>query len=152
LASPPDGSVVVVIGVRARVIAIYRADGEILGTAQAGVGPTHVVAGQADLFYVADTQGDAILTFAYTGRGIRQVARVGVPGTPYGLAFDDRRGRLYVTVTETNQLRSFRVNGAGLIPDQHWTTPRQPNSVAVDNGGRVYVAGAADGVIQVLQP
>ena len=153
LASSPDGSVIVVVGVRARRIAAYAADGETLGSTPAGVGPTHVVAGHANLFYVADTQGDAILVFAYHSRTIRQVGRVQVRTSPYGLAVDLRHGRLYATLPASNELQSFRIDGPRLIPDHRWPTPRQPNSVAADPAtGRVYVAGAADGDVQALQP
>lgn len=151
LASSPDGSTVVAVGVRARRIAAYRADGTLIGTAPAGIGPTHVVAGPGGVFYVVDTQGDAILTFKVGGRRIRQVGRAVVHDTPYGLALDSRRGLLWVTLTASNQLASFHIRGQHLMPDRRWATPRQPNSVVTDaDTGRVYVAGAADGVIQVL--
>jgi DNA-binding beta-propeller fold protein YncE len=153
LAATPDGSTVVVVGVRARRIAAYRADGETLATLPAGIGPTHVVGGSDGLLYVADTQGGAVLVFAFSGETIRQVSRIRVGGSPYGLATDTRHDRLYVTATASNQLLSFRIDGPRLIPDRRWPTPRQPNSVAADPGtGRIYVAGAADGVIQVLAP
>jgi DNA-binding beta-propeller fold protein YncE len=153
LAATPDGSTVVVVGVRARRIAAYRADGQTLASLPAGVGPTHVVAGSHGQFYVADTQGDAVLVFASSGETIHQVSRIRVGGAPYGLATDTQHDRLYVTTTASNQLLSFRIDGPRLIPDRRWPTPRQPNSVAADPAtGRVYVAGAADGVIQVLAP
>ena len=156
VASSPDGSVVVVVGVRGRRIAAYAADGRRLGETDCGVGPTHVRAGAAgsDVFYVADTQGDAILVFQTGPDGIRQVDRVRTEGeAPYGLAFDEARSRLYVTLTGTNQLRSYRVDGTGLVADRVWSTPRQPNDVAVDEvTGQVVVAGTADGVLQFIDP
>ena len=156
VASSPDGSVVVVVGVRGRRIAAYAPDGRRLGETDCGVGPTHVRAGAAGsgLFYVADTQGDAVLVFRAGPDGIRQVGRVRTDGdAPYGLAFDEARSRLYVTLTGTNQLRSYRVDGTTLVADQVWSTPRQPNDVAVDAAtGRVVVAGTADGVLQFIDP
>ena len=156
VASSADGSVVVVVGVRGRRIAAYAADGKRLGETDCGVGPTHVRAGAggSDLFYVADTQGDAILVFRAGPDGIRQVNRMPTEGdAPYGLAFDEARSRLYVTLTGTNQLRSYRVEGTDLVADRVWSTPRQPNDVAVDAAtGRVVVAGTADGVLQFIDP
>ena len=74
-------------------------------------------------------------------------------GAPYGLAVDPGRSRLYVTLTGTNELRSYRVEGTALVADRVWSTPRQPNDVAVDGGtGRVVVAGTADGVLQFIDP
>ena len=67
--------------------------------------------------------------------------------------FEDGLAELYATLTGANELQSFRIDGPGLIPDRRWPTPRQPNSVAADPAtGRVYVAGAADGDVQALQP
>ena len=84
---------------------------------------------------------------------MRQVERVSTGGAPYGLAVDAARQRLYVTLTGTNQLRSYRIDGPKLIADGSWATVRQPNDVAVDETtGRVVVAGTADGVLQFLDP
>jgi DNA-binding beta-propeller fold protein YncE len=156
VASSPDGSVVVVVGVRGRRIAAYTPDGRRLGETDCGVGPSHVRAGAAasGLFYVADTQGDAILVFHAGVDGVRQVGRVATDGdAPYGLAFDEARSRLYVTLTGSNRLRSYRANGTELVADREWSTPRQPNDVAVDAAtGRVVVAGTAEGVLQFIDP
>lgn len=152
VASAPDGSVVVVVGVRGRRIAAYAPDGRMLGSADCGVGPTHVRAGAGGLFYVADTQGGAVLIFQTRADGIRQVGSVSTGGgAPYGLAVDGARSRLYVTLTGTNQLRSYRIEGAKLTADRSWATVRQPNDVAVDSStGRVVVAGTGDGQLQFV--
>lgn len=154
LASAADGSVVVVVGVRERRIEAYAPDGRSLGSAACGVGPTHVRAGAGGLFYVADTQGGAVLIFRAGADGIRQVGQVSTGGgAPYGLAVDATRSRLYVTLSGSNQLRSFRVDGTALTADRTWATVRQPNDVVVDEAsGRVAVAGTADGRLQLLDP
>lgn len=154
LASAPDGSVVVVVGVRGRRIAAYAPDGRMLGSADCGVGPTHVRAGTGGLFYVADTQGGAVLVFQTGPDGIRQAGSVSTGGgAPYGLAVDLARSRLYVTLTGTNQLRSYRIDGSKLVADRSWATVRQPNDVAVDGAtGRVVVAGTGDGRLQFIDP
>jgi len=154
VASAPDGSVVAVVGVRGRRIKAFAADGRMLGETDSGVGPTHVRAGADGLFYVADTQGGAILIFRAGPEGIRQVGRESTGGgAPYGLAVDAARSRLYVTLTATNQLRSFRIKGDGLTADRSWASVRQPNDVAVDDvTGRVAVAGTADGLLQFIDP
>ena len=74
-------------------------------------------------------------------------------GAPYGLAVDATRSRLYVTLTATNELRSYRIDGTRLVADRSWSTVRQPNDVAVDAAtGRVVVAGTADSVLQFVDP
>ncbi len=154
VASSPDGSMVVVVGVRGRRIEAYAADGRSLGATACGVGPTHVRAGADGIFYVADTQGGAVLVFRAGPEGIRQVGQVGTDGgAPYGLAVDAERSLLYVSLTATNQLRSYRIEGETLVADREWSTVRQPNDVAVDAGtGRLVVAGTADGVLQLIDP
>jgi hypothetical protein len=149
-----NGEYVVVVGVRGREIEAYDPDGRPLGTAPAGVGPTHVRAGPAGLFYVADTQGNAVIVFRVTGGAPRQVGRVGTqPGTPYGLAIDGRRGLVYVTLTATSRLESFLIKGNGLVPAQTWPTVRQPNDVAVDTAtGLVFVAGRDGSQLELIRP
>jgi sugar lactone lactonase YvrE len=149
-----NGKVVVVVGVRGRRIEAYAPDGRPLGTARVGVGPTHVRAGPNGLFYVADTEGDAVIVFRVTSSGPQQVGDVPTePGTPYGIAIDARRGLVYVTLTATNRLESFRTSGDGLVPVQAWPTVRQPNDVAVDEAtGRVFVAGTDGDQLQVIDP
>jgi DNA-binding beta-propeller fold protein YncE len=149
-----NGEYVVVVGVRGRKIEAYDPDGRPLGTAPVGVGPTHVRASPAGLFYVTDTEGDAVIIFQVTRSGPRQVGDVGTePGTPYGIAIDGRRGLVYVTLTATNQLESFRIKGNGLVPAQTWPTVRQPNDVAVDAAtGMVFVAGSDGSQLQLIGP
>jgi len=92
-----NGEYVVVVGVRGRKIEAYDPNGRPLGTAPVGVGPTHVRASPAGLFYVVDTEGNAVIIFRVTRSGLRQVGDVGTePGTPYGIAIDGRRGLVYV--------------------------------------------------------
>lgn len=148
------GSFVLVVGVRGRRVEAYAADGRVLGTARAGVGPTHVQAGPDGLFYVVDTDGDAVLIFRVSATGVRPAGKVATEqGAPYGIAVDRRRGLLYLTLTATNQLESFRIAGSSLVPDQTWPTVRQPNSVAVDEvTGRVFIAGRTSNQLELIDP
>jgi DNA-binding beta-propeller fold protein YncE len=154
VAAARDGSVVVVVGVRGRRIEAYAPDGRPLGTAPVGVGPTHVRAAPNGLFYVADTEGDTVIGFQVTADGPHQVGSVRTEtGAPYGIAIDGRRGLVYVTLTATNRLESFRISGHGLVPDRIWPTVRQPNDVAVDEAtGQVFVAGTDDDQLQLIDP
>ena len=154
VAASADGSVVVVVGVRGRQIEAYGPDGHSLGTAACGVGPTHVRAGAGGLFYVADTQGGKVLVFQAGPAGVREVGSASTGGgAPYGLAVDTARNRLYVTLTGTNTLRSYRIDGRTLVADRTWPTVRQANDVIVDpTSGRVIVAGTAEGQLQFIVP
>lgn len=154
VAAARDGSAVVVVGVRGRRIEAYAPDGRPLGTAPVGVGPTHVRAAPNGLFYVADTEGDAVIVFRVTAAGPRQVGSARTQCcAPYGIAIDGRRGVVYLTLTASNQLESFRISGARLVPGRTWPTVRQPNDVAVDEAtGRVFVAGTAGDQLQLIDP
>lgn len=121
-----------------------------------GVKLTHAVGLSADLVAFADTDGGAILVERIDPQ-IAQVSRIEAPGSPYGLAYDARRARLYVTLTASNLMRVIDVADAakprvvGDVP-----TLEQPNSVAVDpSSGAVLIAGRGPGErgsLQIVSP
>ena len=95
-----------------------------------------------------------MVVFRVTAPGPRQVGSIHTRCcTPYGIAIDGRRGAVYVTLTATNQLESFRISGTTLMPGRTWPTVRQPNDVAVDEAtGRLFVAGTRDDKLQLIDP
>jgi len=149
-----DGTVAL-IAVRGRVLATYDPrSGRMLGQAGAGVGPTHVAYDRrSDRFFVADTEGQAILAFKLRPKPTI-VGRLNLPGTPYGIAVDPDRGRLWVTLTARNQLvEAFASVEHAPRVVASYPSVRQPNTVAVDpKTGRVFVTGRDDGVLQILDP
>ena len=153
LAASANGTEVVVLGMSARRLEVFSYSGRSLGSTKAGAGPTHVVGKGRGLFYVADTDGNAVNVFQL-GAGPRQVATVATrPGAPYGLALDQTRGLLYVTLTSSNELESFKIKGTTVVPDRVWPTVRQPDAVAVDPGtGRVFVASRTGGGLELIDP
>jgi sugar lactone lactonase YvrE len=153
VATSANGTEVVVLGTRARRLEAFSFSGRSLGSTPVGVGPTHVVANGRDLFYVADTEGNAI-DVIQLGAGPKQVATVATrPGAPYGLALDQTRRVLYVTLTASNELESFRLTGTTVVPDRVWPTVRQPDAVAVDPAtGRVFVASRTGGGLELIDP
>lgn len=143
MASAPDGSVMVTVGVRGRRITAYRNDGSILGTANAGAGPTHAVTGSDGVYWVVDTNGGAILGFRVDDHGPHQVARLRVGVKPYGIAYDQRRSTLWVTLTGTNELAGLHLKGTSVSSRVTYPTVQQPNTVAVDDAsGEVVVTGS----------
>ena len=134
------GRKLAVLSPRERVLETYDArTRERLDRAPAGAGPTHVVAGERGLAYVVDTAGDGLLVFETRGR-LRIRRRYPLLGAPYAAASDLRRGRLWVTLTARNQIvelaTSARPHRLNVYP-----TVRQPDTVALDAAGRVYVQG-----------
>jgi DNA-binding beta-propeller fold protein YncE len=146
------GRWVALVAVSARVLQVYDARTlEPLGSVPAGVGPSHIVA-RGTTAYVADTQGDQILVYDI-GPKPRLLGKVLAPGTPYGLALDASRSRLWVTETATDQIAEYSLRGK--LPRRVATYPtlRQPNSVAVDpRSGAVFVAGRDKGRIERIAP
>lgn len=153
IATSDPGEIVGVVAVAERVLATYDSGTlERLGEVDAGVGPTHIVAADDDRFYVADTQGDAILVFEAAPE-LRLVDRANVPGRPYGLAIDERNHRLWVTQTDRNQVVEMELTPLAPKRLRSFPTVQQPNTVAVDpRTGHVYVAGRAEGQLQAFDP
>ncbi len=152
MADNDAGTRALVVGVRARRISEYTAAGDLVGSANCGAGPTHVVAGDNGIFWVADTYGAAVLGFELGPRGPVQVANIPVGSHPYGLAFDTDRDTLWVTVTGDDKLLGLHLIGRSVASRTVYNTVRQPNTVAVDETtGELVVTGSTDpGQLQFL--
>lgn len=144
-----DGRHVAVVSVRERVLELYDARTlRRVGRADAGVGPTHVIAWRGRI-YVTDTAGDALLVFDVRP-GLELVRRVYLPGGPYGIALDSRRARIWVTLTERNLLVELPAHGRPRVL-RALPTVEQPNTVAVDaSSGSLVVTGSARGQLQLI--
>ena len=146
------GQDVAVIDVRADTVTVIdsRTLG-VVGKRAAGVGPTHVVA-NGDRLFVADTRGGAVLIYA-TRPVLHLVGRFPLAGTPYGVAIDGARRRLWVTLTAENKLVELAIGDRTPRLIDAYPIGRQPNSVAVDpRDGRVFVADANAGAVQLIDP
>ena len=152
-ATPLDGGrQVAVVSRRERVVEVFDvASGKRTARAPAGVGPTQAASDGGNHLFVTDTAGGALLVYRLRPE-LEVIRRFQLPGSPYGIAVDARRGRLFVTQTARNQLAELRL-GARPSLIRRYSTPRQPNTLAIDAAtGRVFVAGKADGVLQLLDP
>jgi DNA-binding beta-propeller fold protein YncE len=151
-----SGDTVAVVAVAAREIAFLNADTlERTATVEGGAGPSHVVAGPDDgtnRFYVADTGGDAVLVYE-GGDDPRLLDRTNVPGSPYGIAVDEARNRIWVTQTALNRVVELEVRDLAPKIVAAYPTVRQPNSVGVDERtGEVVVVGRDSGDVQIFDP
>ena len=147
---------VVAVGVRGRRISEYSTSGDLVGSANCGAGPTHVITGDDGLFWVNDTGGGSILGFRLTDHGPQQVATipVGAGSKPYGIAYDTHRHTLWVTLTGRNQLLGLTVDDTTITHRTTYDTVQQPNTVAVDQiTGELVITGstpASTGHLQFL--
>jgi DNA-binding beta-propeller fold protein YncE len=151
-----SGDTVAVVAVAAREVAFLDADTlEQVAVLGGGAGPSHVVAGPDDgsnRFYVTDTGGDAILVYE-GGDEPRLLDRTNLPGSPYGIAVDGRRNRLWVTQTARNRVAELEVSELAPKIVASYPTVRQPNSVGVDERtGDVVVVGRDSGDVQIFNP
>ena len=148
-----ESGLVGVIAVQGLTLEVFKADTlDSQGRVDAGEGPTHVKAGPGNRFYVTDTRGDAVFVYGARPRP-EQLDRVSLPGSPYGIAVDPRRGHLWITLTAEQQVVQFALEGDALREISRYPTVRQANTVAVDPAsGRVFVTGKAEGQLQILEP
>ncbi|MET0492770.1 MAG: YncE family protein [Actinoplanes sp.] len=147
------GGLVAAIDVRDRTLSLYDTRREVrVGQVMGGDGPTHLVADRHGRLQVVDTRGGRLLTFQVTPK-LRRIAITPLGGTPYGITYDTVRDRLWVTLTGLNQVVGLDLAGAAPAVVSTFPTIRQPNTVAVDAAtGRVFVAGRADGTVQLIDP
>lgn len=147
------GDQVGVVDVKDRTLSLYDTKApRRISVVDAGDGPTHMVADRRGHLLVADTRGNRLLTFEVTPR-LRRIGSVPLDGTPYGMAYDDVRDRLWVTLTARNQVVGLDLGGSKPAVVATLPTVRQPNTVAVDSAtGRVFVASRTDGTVQLIDP
>ena len=148
-----SGGVLAVVAVAAREVAFYDTETlEQLAVLPGGAGPSHIVAAPDGRFYVTDTGGDAILVYEGEGpEGPRLLDRTNVPGSPYGIAVDFRRDRLWVTRTAANRVVRLEITDLAPKIADGYPTVRQPNSVGVDErSGSIVIAGRTPGTAQII--
>jgi DNA-binding beta-propeller fold protein YncE len=147
------GNLVGLVDVRENTLTIYDAQRlQRVAELPAGAGPTHVVADKRGHLAVIDTRGEAVLLYELQPT-IRQIGRVELPGTPYGVAYDPVRDRLWVTLTALNEVIGLNLNASAPVLATPLPTVRQPNTVAVDSAtGRLFVTGTDEGLLEIIEP
>lgn len=147
------GDLVGLVDVRENTLTVYDAQRLAwIAELPAGAGPTHVVADRRGHLVVIDTRGDAVVRYELSPQP-RQIGRIDLPGTPYGVSYDPVRDRLWVTLTARNEVVGLDLGAKPPVITQRLPTVRQPNTVAVDsNTGRLFVTGTDEGVLEIIDP
>lgn len=141
------------VSVRAYTLELFSLKDRVRaqGSQNAGVGPTHAVSDDQGRLYITDTRGDAISVFESRPR-LRFVGRLELPGSPYGIAIDRERGRVWVTLTARNEVVELNTADQPQVL-RRFPTVRQPNTLAVTPGSnRLFIASRSDGTLQLLDP
>ena len=150
-ALPVGDKAVVLDRLRTAVFDLDPTAGTVGAGLRAGDGATNAVTDNYGRVLVTDSRGGELLVFKPDT--LIELQRYPVPGTPYGIAYDPTRHLAWVTLTATNQVVAYDVAGGEPVEKHRIATVRQPNSVAVDpNTGRVLVASADGGGVQVINP
>ncbi|MCK2238928.1 MULTISPECIES: hypothetical protein [unclassified Crossiella] len=148
---PAGKKVVVLDELRTAVIEVDPATGELGAGLRAGDATTHAVTDRFGRVLAVDTRGGELLAFSTNPLIMRQ--RYPVPGAPYGIAYDRTRDLAWITLTERDEVVGYNVASGSPEEKYRFATVHQPNSVTVDpKSGRVLVASADGGGVQVVQP
>ena len=142
------GDLAVAVDVGDYTVTTYDLDTEKrVARVPAGKGPTHGVLAGDGRIAVTDTRGDQVLL--YTLDPLRQIGRLPLAGSPYGIAGDPTTKTVWVTLTAKNLLVGLDVSGTSPRVIASIATVRQPDTVAVSPGARtLWVTGTKDGVVQ----
>jgi DNA-binding beta-propeller fold protein YncE len=145
------GKVVMLDRIRSAVFDIDPGGGSVGAGLRAGDGATNAATDGYGRVLVTDTRTGELLAFTADPVVMRQ--RSPVPGVPYGIAVDTKRNIAWVTATQSNEVIGYQLAGGQPVRKYQLSTVRQPDSVAVDPAsGRVFVASADGGGVQVMQP
>ena len=144
------GRRVLVLDPRARVLRLRdTSTGRTLATAPAGAGPTHVVA-RGGVAWVVDTRLEALLVYATAPR-LEPTRRLYLPGSPYGIALDAARGRLWVALSARNRLAELPAHGRPHVL-RELPTVRGPRGVVTTAGAAGPVFVRAGATVQAVDP
>ncbi|HEV2820139.1 MAG TPA: hypothetical protein VGW11_06510 [Solirubrobacteraceae bacterium] len=142
-----------IVSVRAYTLELFSLEDRLRaqGSQNAGLGPTHAVRDAKGRIFIADTRGNAVVVFETQPR-LKFVGRLELPGSPYGIAIDRERGRVWVTLTARNEVVELNAANQPQVL-RRFPTVRQPNTLAVTPGGsRLFIASRANGTLQLLDP
>lgn len=144
-------NVVMLDRIRSAVFDINTTAGSVGAGLRAGQGATNAATDAFGRVIVTDTRTGQVI--AFTANPVLERQAAPAAGVPYGVAVDTRRQIAWVTATQLNEVIGYQLAGGQPMQKYRLSTVRQPDSVAVDPvSGRVLVASADGGGVQVMQP
>lgn len=139
-----NGRTIATLDARGREVVLADArTGAVRHRVPAGVGPT-AIAVRGIYLFVVDTGGDGLLVLRL-GRDPQVIRRVMLLGRPAGVAVDTVRYRLWIALSQRDQVVALQSHGRPSIQTTIDTEVRHPQAVGVDSAGRLVVAGPGPG-------
>jgi DNA-binding beta-propeller fold protein YncE len=125
---------------------------EIKYPPRAGKGPRVpaglVVSGDGETLWVANVFSQSLAKFDGSGN-LQSELDLGANSYPYGLAWDEAAGRIYVSLWNKAEVAVVDSNKGEVV--DHWSTQEHPNEMLLSKGGKVlYVANANRNTVSVF--
>jgi DNA-binding beta-propeller fold protein YncE len=147
------GTAMGLLDVRKNDLTIYDTQAlVVVGSTSAGDGPTHLVADRHGRMIAADTRGNAVRVFM-PRPSPTEVGVIAQPGSPYGMAYDPVRDRVWVASSGTNEVVGYDMASDTPHEVARMATVQNPYTLGVDSTtGRLFIAGVTGGVVQIVDP
>ncbi|MDS1113734.1 hypothetical protein RD149_08140 [Gordonia westfalica] len=145
-----DGQVVVLDRAQSSVTPIDPESGDTGPALRAGNGATNSTVDRFGRILVANTRDGEILGFF--GSPLVMRFRYPVADGPYAVDYDESRNLLWVSTTGNNEVVAYDLADGEPKEKQRFASVVQPDSIAVDEAGTVYVLSARDGRLQAVPP
>ncbi|MET4164063.1 MULTISPECIES: YncE family protein [Gordonia] len=142
------GQVVVLDRAQSSVTPVDPESGDLGPALRAGNGATNSTVDEFGRVLVANTRDGEILGFF--GSPLVMRFRYPVADGPYAVDYDDTRDRLWVSTTGNNEVVAYDLADGEPTEIQRFASVVQPDRIAVDSSGTVYVLSARDGGLQVV--
>ncbi len=129
------------------IIEVFPERGTLGFALRAGNGASNAVTDGEGRVFVVNTRDGELLVYTLDRLVLRQ--RYPVPDSPFGIAYDAQRDRVWVTQTGLNEVAAYALDTGIPVEVARFATVQQPDSVAVDSaGGYLYVSSATGGGVQ----
>lgn len=147
LAAEPDGRRIYVGDWSGNRVLALSAEGAVVGAAETGPDPAHLILGPPGRLYVAEREGRSVGVID-TG-AMQRVGSFPVGDGPFVLAYDPARGRLYVANVRSNDMTVIDIQAGRVLA----TVPAgaSPYGIAVtQDGTRVFVSDQHAAKVSVI--
>lgn len=139
------------------VFDVEKQDLRFLGQDKLQVPISLAVDNKRGIIFVTDSGADKVFCFEKnTGKVVMSLSPTGKFNNPSGIAYDEDRGKLYVSDTKNHMIRTFDKEGKPLsVIGKRGSNDGEFNSptyLALDKNGKLYVVDTFNGRVQIFDP